>query len=326
MTVDEQALLEVVPTEGTIGGKAARQQLGWEKDRYLESLSGLVGSGRLRVGRGRGGSLERVIGGDAIALLAIIPASGDAITNARAREAVDWEKERYFAARDELLDQGLVDKQRGPGGMVSRVVSREEAEAEAEAEIEAEAEESAAANVEPGKESDLYEPIGDVLRGDWAREARLMRYAVEVIAHQGSARTGGRWSRPDIAVLSLRKFPLTGRRVFDVYTFEVKLAGQWDVTAIYEAAAHGRRATYPFAFLHHEGELGNDEAVLESCMKEARRLGVGLITSPDPRNFDSWDVRVEPERHDPDPEMLEEFLAQQFPRERIEEVRGWWQD
>lgn len=265
------------------------------------------------------------MGEDAVRLLSEIPADGEKVTNEAVRNALGWEKEVYFKVRDELLDQGLVDTHRGRGGLVARVVSRSEAQAEAAAEMQAEAEEAEAQAGVFACESDLYGPIAKVLREDWAADlGRTERFVVEVIAHQGSAKTGGRWSRPDIAAVSLQIFPLTGAKVFDVFTFEVKFAGAWDVTAIYEAAAHGRRATFPYAFLHHDADLKDDDPALGACVKEAKRLGVGVITSPDPADYESWSLRVDAERHTPDPQLLEEFVAQQFPHETVKQIRGWW--
>ena len=40
--------------------------------------------------------------------LAVIPANGTTIGNGKARQNLDWEEERYWVARDALVDRGLI--------------------------------------------------------------------------------------------------------------------------------------------------------------------------------------------------------------------------
>jgi len=46
----------------------------------------------------------------------------------------------------------------------------------------------------------LYEPLASVLRAQWAREKSFSHHHVEITAQQGRRSTGGRWTRPDLAV------------------------------------------------------------------------------------------------------------------------------
>ncbi|MBK9275071.1 MAG: site-specific DNA-methyltransferase [Flavobacteriales bacterium] len=60
---DEQALLALLPTDGsTIGNGKARQTLGWDDARYEQAKTGLIAKGVAVAGRGRGGSLARTAG------------------------------------------------------------------------------------------------------------------------------------------------------------------------------------------------------------------------------------------------------------------------
>jgi hypothetical protein len=133
----------------------------------------------------------------------------------------------------------------------------------------------------------------------------------EITAKQGRKSTGGTWTRPDISAVSVRTFQHLPNKYLDIWTFEVKPVDGLDVTAVFEAAAHGSRATRSYALLQVPNKLSADaEEVLRRCDREAERLRVGLITFTDPLTFDTWETRVEAPRCDTDPESLEEFIAQ----------------
>jgi adenine-specific DNA-methyltransferase len=57
---------------------------------------------------------------DTQALLAHVPADGSTIGNIKLREALGWDEQRYVAARQPLLDQGLLVTGKGRGGAVMR--------------------------------------------------------------------------------------------------------------------------------------------------------------------------------------------------------------
>jgi adenine-specific DNA-methyltransferase len=62
---DEQALLALIPADGsTIGNGKARENLGWDEARYATAKEGLIAKGLVASGRGRGGSLYRIVEGD----------------------------------------------------------------------------------------------------------------------------------------------------------------------------------------------------------------------------------------------------------------------
>ncbi|MBV6403358.1 MAG: site-specific DNA-methyltransferase [Flavobacteriales bacterium] len=62
---DENALLALLPADGsTMGNGKAREVLGWEEARYNAAKEGLVAKGLAAAGRGRGGSLYRIVQAD----------------------------------------------------------------------------------------------------------------------------------------------------------------------------------------------------------------------------------------------------------------------
>ncbi len=56
-------------------------------------------------------------------LLALVPVDGSAIGNTSLREQLGWEEAAYVAVRDELVAAGVLEKGKGRGGSVKRVVA-----------------------------------------------------------------------------------------------------------------------------------------------------------------------------------------------------------
>lgn len=319
LTKDAQLLLDRLPVDGTSrSNRHLREELRWDVERYWPAQTLLRSSGYAQAGRGQGGSLKRLIG-DRHHMLAAIPVDGAPIGNKALQGRLGWTANKYWKVRDDLIDAGVIEKGRGQGGSVRRVIDPELDDPSSVDPDKVDAEYEA--------EKHLYPPIESVLRGDWAKDERLTRFVVEVTAHQGRRQTGGKWTRPDLTVLSHRRFPLTNQMVFDVTTFEVKRAGDWDVTAIYEASAHSARATYSYAILHHKGPITDKlSQLLERCKSEAARLGVGIIITSAPADYAQWDFIIDAVRQTPVPEELENFIATQITDDGKEVVRKWWAD
>lgn len=106
---------------------------------------------------------------DEAALFNALPVDGATRTNPSLRQYLRWNQDRYFAARDGLVDKGLVVRGPGRGGVIRRsetalprgghvvavVIEGDKADTEV---IEA-----AITN-----ELGLYDPMRDVIERDWA--------------------------------------------------------------------------------------------------------------------------------------------------------------
>lgn len=216
-----------------------------------------------------------------------------------------WTVEHYWAIRNRLVDRAVLATGRGKGGSVRRLP-----EDTPESTGDTAAMSSPAA--EDLRERALYEPMKQVIDTAWAQDNRLEQHIVEITAHQGARMTGGRWTRPDITLASMRTFAYVPGKHFDVVTFEIKPCDTIDVTAIYEALAHRRAAHRAYALLHVPNERREhlDTLVMEVAA-EAKRHGIGLVVANDPADYSTWEELVEAVRHEPDPERLNDFLAQQ---------------
>ena len=202
-----------------------------------------------------------------------------------------WTEEAYWPIRDRLVDSGLLELGRGRGGSVSLV---------AQVPVELDSSESTnapAVPVSPERipESELYDPVAEVLRKQWARDLRFRSHVVEVTARQGRRDTGGTWTRPDIVTAALRLFPHVPGKFFDIITFELKPFDSMDVTAVFEALSHRRAATQAYVWLHvPAGEASNADliALLKRIEEEASRHGAEVIVGADPSDYDTWDLRL----------------------------------
>lgn len=245
---------------------------------------------------------------------------GNSAGNYSMIERLGWDEDRYWKIRNRLVESGQLKRGRGRGGSISfgSVPT---------APVRAPCGPETVSRPLGLPEDRLYEPVAKVLRGEWATDMGFRDHAVEVTARQGRRDTGGVWTRPDIVVASLRVFPHIPNKYFDLITFEIKPLSNIDVTAVYEALAHRRAATQAYVWLHVPAEcMENEETnnLLETVMEEASCHGIGMIVGSDPADYSTWDIRLSAARHDPDPESLNDFIAQQLPIAAKDEMAKWF--
>lgn len=247
----------------------------------------------------------------------LVPADGSYITNPEVRRQLGWEPDQYWRVRNSLIDQNLLSVARGRGGLVCRVLPQQPSPGTPPV--------AAPPVPAPVREEDLYQPAATVLNSEWAREKRLERWIVHTTARQGRRDTGGKWSRPDLVVVTQSVYPYVPGRHFDVITFEVKPSDGLDVTAVYEALSHLRAATKAYVLLHvPDAEAERLAGVLSEICSEAKKHGIGVITFNQPGDFSGWEEMVEPLRQEPDPRRLNDFLATQFEAGQLETLLRWF--
>lgn len=254
-------------------------------------------------------------------LLEKLRENGGHAGNVFLQRELGWDDKQYWPIRDRLVDLGKLELGRGKGGSVSLVLEPGPSETSAVLETVPET------PLPSVLEGDLYEPVARVLRGEWARDKRFRNCIVEVTARQGRRDTGGTWTRPDIVVAALRVFAHVPGKFFDLITFELKPLNGIDVTGVFEALSHRRAATQAYLWLHvPSGSESNKDvtATLARISEEARRHGVGLIVGADPVDYSSWDRQLEAVRFEPDPESLNEFIAQQLSSIAKDELAQWF--
>lgn len=247
-----------------------------------------------------------------------VPADSSYITNPELQRRLNWDRDRYWNVRNVLVDRGLLAVARGRGGLVCRVPQ-------------------VPAVLQPGevapvpevppqvREEELYQPLAAVLNAEWAREKRLERWIVHTTARQGRRETGGRWSRPDLVIVTQSTYPYIPGRHFDVITFEVKPSDAIDITAVYEALAHLRAATKAYVLLHvPDADADRLSDTLAEVCAEAKKHGIGVVVVSQPGDFAGWEEMVEPVRQEPEPRRLNDFLATQFEAAQLETLLRWF--
>jgi hypothetical protein len=127
---------------------------------------------------------------DEVALFNALPADGSGVTNPALRQYLRWNQNRYFAARDGLVDKGFVVRGRGRGGVIRRSnATQPGAEHVVAVVVEGDTADTETIEAAITNELSLYPPMRAVIERDWARERRQDLLAVEITA------LGGR--RPD---------------------------------------------------------------------------------------------------------------------------------
>lgn len=245
--------------------------------------------------------------------LDVVPKNGSTIGNARARQRLKWDEERYWAIRDELVDAGLIRRGPGRGGTVARVLTGK-AEPELTVTVPVDNPEEAASRAAEAvqREESLYDPIAATIKGAWSRDHRANLLAAEVVARQGRRATGGTWSRPDIVTIEVLNLLYVPNKILEVVTFEVKPADSINVQCVYEALAHRRSATHAYVVLHVPTTNSYSSEGIDDIVAVARMHGVGVIVFSDPENYETWDELAPAERVEPDPERLNSFIETQL--------------
>jgi hypothetical protein len=261
-------------------------------------------------------------------LLAKVPASEN-IGNGSLRLELGstWSEDLYWAIRNRLIERGFLETGRGRGGSVKRVAPEiaEPPFGQSETNTSELPNDQLSTSPNYSNESNLYEPIATVLRNQWSKAQGFDNYFVEIPARQGSRLTGGKWTRPDIAVVGYKSFIYIPGRFLEVITFEVKPTYAADVSAVYEALAHRRAATRAYVIVHIPADVKADyKNVIAAIYEESKKFGIGFIVAEDPADFDTWDLALDADRFEPEPKRLNEFIAIQVTTQLKEQIVKWF--
>lgn len=249
-------------------------------------------------------------------LLDLVPEDGSSITNARLREALEWDEDDYWPVRDALVEKGFLAVGYGRGGSVYRLFDEDEGE-EAE-DDEGGEEETEDDDIYPD-EASLYDGVRDMLSKNWQQLfpgfPAPAKHWVDSSPRQGRRETGGKWTRPDLSAVTINKYRYVPGTHLDVFTFEVKPRDQLNILGLYEALGHSRRGNFAYVLYHvptrdslTTAGAEKYERELKEIIREATRLKVGVATFEDPAQAETWSVHVVPSRHDTEARLLDEFI------------------
>lgn len=256
-----------------------------------------------------------------------VPTDGTSIGNMRLRDDVlRWSHDLYLAVRARLLDRGELITGRGKGGSVRRPVVAAALEPPM-IQLGDPIREGGQAFVQDPypDETALYEAITTVVRERWVQEQSFDQVLVEN-TNRGGRRRDGIWTRPDLTIAAMTSYTYVPGKHFDVISFEIKHHTGFNVTAIYEALAHRRAATRSYVLVYIPDGLleAFENPTLAEITDEASRHGIGLIVASDPANFDTWDIREEATRINPDPSRLNAFIRNQLSEGTRDQIVRWF--
>ncbi|SRR5713101_375876 len=258
------------------------------------------------MGRRRVNITHETEGKAAALLLSLVPKDGKSIGNttlldlflqqAKRQLNENFGPEVYWQVRNSLIEQGKLERGRGKGGSVHLVGETVELR-----------------KTKPRKyrkESHLYESFHKTIETEWIEDNDITDYVSEISAHKGRKITGGKWTRPDITLVSVGNYLYIPGKSVEVITFELKPVDSHGLEGVYETASHSAFANKSYLALHvPDSAEPYAEDYLERLEKEAVRFGVGLLTFEDPAKWDTFETIVEPQHNTPSPRDMNEFLS-----------------
>ena len=144
-------------------------------------------------------------------------------------------------------------------------------------------------------------------------------YSVFHTSARGGAVGSGQFSRPDFTLATIRRPKYDPLRYLDVVTFELKNGAGTSLLAVHETLAHTRFAHRSYLICPRPRFHADRLQLIQNACAE---LGVGLITfalksdSGEPRVSELL-VALHPLRRNPDPTVIEQYLENRMPSEKL---------
>jgi hypothetical protein len=241
-------------------------------------------------------------------LFSLIPSDGTSKGNIALLQESNLSEDEYWHLRNKLIEQGKIGKGRGKGGSVYRLIAEESTEKQVKKRGQ-----------RKSVESDLYADFEKWLSDFWAKDVNLTWFKIEKTAHQGRKQTGGKWTRPDFAIVAVNTYRYFPGRFLEVISFEVKPNVEDALAGVFECAAHSVYANRSYLAVNLEDDADTESEEFARIERECERFGLGLITFGDPRDKESYEVVVDADRRTPDPSEVDKFIASQL-KENTQEL------
>jgi hypothetical protein len=118
----------------------------------------------------------------------------------------------------------------------------------------------------------------------------------------------------------VRRLRYLGQKVVEVTTFEIKTS-DCDVSAVYEALSHSRRAHRSYLAIYLPSSNTEIQERLDRIKIECARSGVGLLQFSNPDDLSTFETIVEPKANWVDLSEVDEFIARQITnKEKIRDL------
>lgn len=226
---------------------------------------------------------------------------GGSSGNGRLRERLGWDEEFYWRVQGRLVEENKIIPGRGKGGSVRFSETETEPTDEDCGDVE---------QVAPRRhvERPLYEPIKYTMESKWLNRFGFHEFLVESTHSQGSRRTGGTFTRPDITVVGVRRYEFLPKRI-EVVTFEIKPAESIGIMGVLEAVAHKEAAHLSYVLFATSRAHFDASNEADRIVELAQKFGIGVILAENPAEVSTWEVSIDAMRHEPDPARLDRFMG-----------------
>lgn len=245
-------------------------------------------------------------------LLDKIPPDGQPIGNITLLKQSGLTEDEYWRVRNKLIEQGKIGKGKGKGGSVHRLI-----------ESVVEEPKEPAGPKKLGNEAKLYDNFEKWLNNFWAKETNLTQFLVEKTANQGGKPTGGKWTRPDFAIVAVNVYTYIPGKFLEVISFELKPSLQEALAGVFECAAHSVYAHRSYLAVFVPDDSATESEEFARIERECERFGLGLVIFSDSAERGSYEVRVDAERRTPDPVEVDKFIASQLKDKNQKLVLQW---
>jgi hypothetical protein len=257
-------------------------------------------------------------------LYQLTPADGKATGNQALRESLrsalpeeEISLDDYWDLRNSLITEGKLEKGRGYGGSVRRVLTEAEPAAIITSPV------LSAIDTSKVAESSLYEPFQKRIQEGYVPDNDLKPWICEITAFQGRRNTGGVWTRPDVTLIAMQTFVFVPTKQFDVITFEIKPTIETAMEGVYECAAHSAFANRSY-LAFPDSDTRETNPLFDRISDECERFGLGLILFKDVANWDTYIFEIPAKRNIPDPRNVNDFIKGQISEKSREEIQRWF--
>lgn len=251
-------------------------------------------------------------------MLVLLPEDGAPVLNrvmrvmlARALSA-DIDEARYLDARRRLAARGEIGVTNGQGGGI--FLKAQDAIAPPR---------RSPAPEDRWPETGLMPWLRKYLDGPIQQALDLLRGAACVTFDTSKAgRPGVQWARPDYTLVSVKQFKLLPGLEVDVHSFELKTesGGATDL-AVFETLAQTRFTNFGY-LVWHLPRKSKFEKKLSNIEKQCSHYGIGFIRACEPRQFETWDIVVEPIRKSTPSAEIDLFLDERLQDAQRRQIRS----
>lgn len=163
-------------------------------------------------------------------------------------------------------------------------------------------------------EQELEDGVARYLDGPFVHDATTpFRGIAKIIANtaRGGPRSG-KWTQPDLTLVAIQKLPILKRIELELFSFELKRAGDSDVDSVFEAVAHTRWTHYAYLAWHQPSSVHIPPEKKKDVESNCRAHGIGLVVFSDPMLAASYDILLAPMRKSPHSVDVEDYLEKRL--------------